>query len=197
MNGQRSGRVYLAEVLVALFAIFLLAALFLPMWQQSRSRSYATCSNNLRQCALGLMQYAETHRQFPGYANVVGGKRASWVVPILPQLERNDLYRNWSNESIAPIDGKRPDLVAGLSQLVCPNDPGAVAAPTNCRTSLTAVRLARRMTFCRRFRLPLAGSRMSTPACFSIVREPITPKPPRGRIQIHGLLIFIPTRRPV
>jgi hypothetical protein len=44
----------------------------------------------------------ERQRQYPGYANVAGAKRASWVVMILPQLERNDLYQNWQREGYLP-----------------------------------------------------------------------------------------------
>lgn len=103
MRHNRRGRVGLVEVLVALFAIGLLLSLLLPLMQVSRTPGLRNvCQNNMRQCALGLLQVQENQRQFPGYANIVGGKRASWVVMILPQLERNDLYQNWKNEDFPP-----------------------------------------------------------------------------------------------
>jgi hypothetical protein len=46
------------------------------------------------------MQYADSHRQYPGYSNAIGERRASWIVPILPQLERNDLYLHWQNSAL-------------------------------------------------------------------------------------------------
>ena len=104
MRHNRRGRVGLVEVLVALFAIGLLLSLLLPAIQVSRDgpSRRSVCRNNMRQCAIALMQVQENQRQFPGYANIVGGKRASWVVMILPQLERSDLYQNWKHEDFPP-----------------------------------------------------------------------------------------------
>jgi hypothetical protein len=71
----------------------------------------------------------ERQRQYPGYANVAGAKRASWVVMILPQLERNDLYQNWQREGYLPgyheKDSVRAkyQLYSPLEVLVCPSAP--------------------------------------------------------------------------
>ena len=130
MRHHRSGRVYLMEVLVALFAIGLLLSLLLPLMHVGRTESpRIVCMNNMRQCALSLMMVQENRRQYPGYANVAGGKRASWVVMILPQLERNDLYQNWQREDFPPGYWEKGyaraehQLYSPMEVLVCPSAP--------------------------------------------------------------------------
>jgi len=138
MQLSRRG-VTLIEVVVVVIVALLLLALLLPLVQRSSDTGgrRSTCVNNMRNCGTALMQYADTQRQLPGYANVVKNKRASWVVPILPMLERSDLYRYWSNAD--PIELPLPSSTDGiilrsnpqtfnpwahtrLELLVCPSD---------------------------------------------------------------------------
>jgi prepilin-type N-terminal cleavage/methylation domain-containing protein/prepilin-type processing-associated H-X9-DG protein len=127
----------LVELLVVITIIGMLVSLLLPAIQAAREAGRRnTCQSNMRQAAFGLIQFAEVKRAFPGYVNVVpkqnyapGFIRTSWVVPILPALERNDLYDNWQSPLVVPLlnpdptIGNRNLFVSPLSILVCPSNP--------------------------------------------------------------------------
>lgn len=131
MRSRRSGRVYLLEVVFAMFIIALLLSLFIPKIGSSEAPRRSTCQNNMRQSTVALLMVEQTRRQFPGYANVLGDKRASWVVMILPQLERMDLYQNWNNESFPPqfhtrgFQGTENRFYSELEVLLCPSAPAS------------------------------------------------------------------------
>ncbi len=100
---QRSRGFTLVELLVVITIIGMLVSLLLPAIQAAREAGRrSVCQNNMRQCSLALTQFQETKKSYPGYVQLIPTHdstipyiRASWVVPILPQLERNDLYQNW------------------------------------------------------------------------------------------------------
>jgi prepilin-type N-terminal cleavage/methylation domain-containing protein len=99
MLQQRSRRgVTLIEVVVVVIVALILLALFLPMMSQSRgghaSRNH--CANNGRWLAISLGIFEEQRREFPGYANVIHNKRASWIVPLLSYLEETELLQHWA-----------------------------------------------------------------------------------------------------
>ena len=127
MSAQRSSSFRIVELVAVVVIALFLVALLLPMLQVGRDghSSRNTCINNLRQCALGLVSYEQMHGTFPGYANTIGGKRASWVVPILPMLEQMQLYRNWNNQDLPydlrPTDdgGRREQLITHQFVLIC------------------------------------------------------------------------------
>ena len=65
MNLKRRGFT-LIELLVVIAIIAILIALLLPAVQQAReSARRSACKNNLKQLALGLHNYHDTHRVFP------------------------------------------------------------------------------------------------------------------------------------
>ena len=77
----------------------------------------ATCTNNQKNIGLASINYESTYRRFPGSVNKVGGSDASWVVVLLPNLERRDLYMKWEAGE---------GLVNGLGRLKimeCPSNP--------------------------------------------------------------------------
>ena len=93
----------LVELLVVITIIGMLVSLLLPAIQSAREAGRKnTCSNNMRQKACWpLSQFENNQPRFPpGYANTIGAKTTSWVVPILPLLERNDIYQNWQNPNL-------------------------------------------------------------------------------------------------
>lgn len=118
----------LVELLVVITIISMLMALLLPAVQTSRENGRrATCLNNQHQISLAMLQFESARGHFPGYVNELkldqpdaNGNTSwnvSWVVMLLPQLERADLYQNW--QKAAPSAQR----VALLRFGICPSDP--------------------------------------------------------------------------
>jgi len=100
----------LIELLVVIAIIAILIALLLPAVQQAREAARRTqCKNNLKQLALGLHNYHDTHGTFPPghlYAGHFdgnprdgdGGTGFSWMAMILPFVEQANLYNEFNFE---------------------------------------------------------------------------------------------------
>lgn len=148
MAGPKGRRGFtLVELLVVITIIGMLVSLLLPAIQSARETGRKnTCMNNMRNASTALMQVHDTKRAFPGYANVVGGKRASWVVTILNNLDRGDLYQVWLNNKLTtaatapptptfaammpvPPPTGVPYAHSQLNILVCPSNPSTATAP--------------------------------------------------------------------
>ena len=121
MSGKRRSGLTLLELIVLIVVAAMLLFLLIPWLLQSRqiSARRALCINNQHQLSTALLQYEAAREHFPGYVNRVElqekGKYAvtSWVIPLLPHLERNDLWKQWTL-------GQQPK--AYLHLLACPSD---------------------------------------------------------------------------
>lgn len=99
----------LVELLVSLALIGVLVALLLPAVQRARTAARGIqCRNNLKQVALALHQFHETHGAFPPariieyqYAPVdenadrQGLDEPSWIIHLLPYLEQQAFFDQW------------------------------------------------------------------------------------------------------
>ncbi|MBI3837607.1 MAG: DUF1559 domain-containing protein [Planctomycetia bacterium] len=118
----------LVELLVVITIIGMLMSLLLPAVQSAREAGRRnTCANNLHQLGLAMLNFEGNKRGFPGYANIVNNKRASFIVPLLPYMERNDIYQLWQNN--APGTPTFPLQVVSGTQLSAqlpgaPQNPG-------------------------------------------------------------------------
>lgn len=142
----------LIELLVVISIIGMLMALLLPAVQQSREAGRRnTCNNNLHNLGLAMQNFAsKTGGRLPGWREnltlspqpMVGGNSipqypVSWVVPLLPFLERTDLYALWRNGAfltanpMGPMPNPTIDPTAQgyLSILVCPSNPPVNKVP--------------------------------------------------------------------
>jgi prepilin-type N-terminal cleavage/methylation domain-containing protein len=145
MAGPRKSRGFtLVELLVVITIIGMLVSLLLPAIQAARETGRRnTCMSNMRNASVALMQVHDSKRGFPGYANVVGNKRASWVVTILNQLDQGNVYQNWVNTPLTTAATTQPGptypvgtfttsvpwAYTTLSVLTCPSDPSTSTIP--------------------------------------------------------------------
>jgi prepilin-type N-terminal cleavage/methylation domain-containing protein/prepilin-type processing-associated H-X9-DG protein len=160
MNRSKSRGFTLVELLVVITIIGMLMALLFPAVSGVReSARRAVCSNNQSQLGKAILMYEAANGYFPGYINRLGpgsnstsgssndSAEVSWVVAILPQLERSDLYAIWSRgwngtgTSSTTIGIKDPNIQLQarrlLKVMICPSDPPNRSGTNDCPRSYT------------------------------------------------------------
>lgn len=142
----------LVELLVVIAIIGVLIALLLPAVQQAREAARRMqCTNNLKQAALAVHNYADIYLAFPpkragttqgADCTVKNGAFGSGWMRLLPFFEQSALYDQWSsastfNSTNYPAWGPCPwDGTAGnytpysvqIASLKCPSDGDASSA---------------------------------------------------------------------
>ena len=126
----------LVELLVVIAIIGILMGLLLPAVQGAREAGRrATCVNNQRQLALALMRADDTNGFLPGWRNLVGSGTFSWTGPIMPFMERNDIFRIMQQNALT-----NPPYIGFF---ICPSSPpAAMSQPTlayagNCGSGIS------------------------------------------------------------
>ncbi len=135
----------LIELLVVIAIIGVLIGLLLPAVQKVReAANRLSCSNNLKQIALGMHNYHDAHGRFPpGYLRPLQGAdkgdrypfpvaspwftspMSSVYLDIIPYLEQDNVAKRWNRDSYA---ANLPGTAAGgaaqaqhLKILICPS----------------------------------------------------------------------------
>jgi len=138
----------LVELLVVITIIGMLMALLLPAVQAAReSGRRATCMNNQKNLSLALLEYESAKGKFPGFADLIcvdtsnsAGStttgpppidsfesssyvNGSWVISILPHLERNDLWDVWHDPdpTVGATTTRRLRPRVALAVTMCPS----------------------------------------------------------------------------
>lgn len=130
----------LIELLVVIAIIAILVALLLPAVQQAREAARRlACKNNMKQIALAMHNYYETHRVFPpgyidpdGITNPDDHNLIGWGTFLLPFVDQAPLYNNisasgafdvnWTTIPAMKSTGSPPFARTVLSVYVCPSD---------------------------------------------------------------------------
>jgi len=129
----------LVELLVVIAIIGILVSLLLPAVQAAREAARRTqCSNNIRQIAVALHNYHDTAGRFPpgGIHHAGTGQngsstswRASWLVMLLPFLEREGLHAQFNFGIRARDSAENLQVVATvIPTFVCPSTGSRKAA---------------------------------------------------------------------
>jgi prepilin-type N-terminal cleavage/methylation domain-containing protein/prepilin-type processing-associated H-X9-DG protein len=132
----------LVELLVVIAIIGILIALLLPAVQSAREAGRRTqCQNNLKQLALAMHVYNDTHNTLPPGVGRFGCCWGTWQAYLLPYLEQGSLKQRWvnlgGNDSTGPRYSQAPnpqDVTSKrIASLTCPTDDanapsGAVGA---------------------------------------------------------------------
>ncbi len=113
----------LIELLVVITIIGMLAALLLPALSGAReSARRITCVNNQKNLGVAVINFEGRKGRYPGWREQIGSldepMSASWLFVLLPDLDRNDLYRPYSRGGAR--FGQVP--TQSLDLLVCPSD---------------------------------------------------------------------------
>lgn len=148
VNKVRRSGFTLIELLVVISIIAVLMSLILPAVQSARQAARRTqCLNRNRQLGVALHSYASKtkNHQFPPYGVWGDRKRSSgtwttgrsalrnWVVDILAELDRQDIYDRWNFEDVhdgnvnGPGGVSNGDLISeyNMKILTCPDDQSA------------------------------------------------------------------------
>ncbi|HET6884217.1 MAG TPA: DUF1559 domain-containing protein [Pirellulales bacterium] len=131
----------------------LLIALLLPATRSAREPGRRnTCSNNLRQIGLALLNYEAVHHALPPAHTVDarGKPLHSWRTLILPFLEREDLYRQIDHSKAWDDPANRSAFETRVHIYRCPSAACplthttylAIVAPDGCFRPTRVTKLA-------------------------------------------------------
>jgi prepilin-type N-terminal cleavage/methylation domain-containing protein/prepilin-type processing-associated H-X9-DG protein len=128
----------LIELMMVVAILGMLLALTLPALSRAREAGRRVqCLSNLRQVGLAMLQEAMRAGRFPASGNfsATGPEQYhSWVVPLLRDLDRNDLADAWDynqphDDTTYSSNGRLART--SISVLVCPSDPSVVPGQGN------------------------------------------------------------------
>lgn len=108
----------LVELLVVIAIIGILAAILIPAVQAARAAAAkAQCASRMQQITKAAIMYEGDKGNYPGYQMTLSkGRNVTWVVAIMPQMGRLDIYENWDTDpaTVTPV-------AVEYDELICPS----------------------------------------------------------------------------
>jgi prepilin-type N-terminal cleavage/methylation domain-containing protein/prepilin-type processing-associated H-X9-DG protein len=126
MTRRRRGGFTLVELLVVIAIIAVLVGLLIPAVQKVREAANRTqCQNNLKQIALALHSYHDAKKHFPGNHRpvVTNSVRERWFTKTLPQLDQNNIWKNYDETTNWDSPTNLPLTSVPLEVAICPATP--------------------------------------------------------------------------
>ncbi len=123
---KRSGFTLL-ELLMVIAIIGMLIALIFPAINRVRETARQTeCLTRMQQVGVAIDMYSEKENAYPGWRNPrlhPNRPNVSWLVPILPNLSRKDVYDDWNTVPPPPATAPYPaPATPKLEFVICPTD---------------------------------------------------------------------------
>lgn len=123
----------LVELMAVILIIGMLTALLLPAINRAREMGRrTTCTNNVYQIGFAMSRFNDAAGFLPGWRNRLATAGPviypSWPVMILPQIDRNDVYKTWTaGVGTAPA----------ISTYLCPSADASAATLSYAGISVT------------------------------------------------------------
>ena len=122
--------VTLVELLVVIAIIGVLVSLLFPAVQTAREASgRSSCSNNLKQLGLAMLNYEDTFKALPGGVGRWGCCWGTWQVRVLPYMEQGAIASIYVNSDGNDATGQRYNGATNVNvttkrikALTCPSD---------------------------------------------------------------------------